>query len=278
MEAAFKTSFSDVRIHVGPHAASIGAAAFTHGTNIYISPAYYAPHAPQGQQILAHELAHVVQQKSGRVRNPFGSGVALVQDRVLENEADAMALRVSLRQDAVPGRGPRVVQRAMAAVAYESPEVAHAYICATYGTGTHDDGTAFHLWGGSGISLEETDGSRKFDEFRAETDRLGKANGCHTCGRYAGDDTPPNANTGNPMLHWVCDHQPPLGIIEDADAWRLYPQCHECSNAQRGRSVIYVNAFKKHVGRPPDKRDQHLFWGAGRVHRAHAKYDVDYKM
>jgi len=270
MEAAFATSFSDVRIHVGSHAVSIGAAAFTHGANIYFAPGQYAPQAHHGQHILAHELAHVVQQRSGRVRNPFGFGVALVQDRMLENEADAMAHRAILTP---------VVQRAAAAVVvYQTPQATHDYICATYGTGAHKDGTAFRLWGGEGISVEETDGSRKFDEFRDEVDRLGTENGCHTCGRYQGDDTPPNANTGNAMKHWVCDHQPPLGIIPDADAWRLYPQCHECSNAQHGRSIIYVNAFKKHVGRPPDKQDQHMFWGEGRVHRARAKYDINYKV
>src|SRR5262245_55705377 len=35
MESAFGTSFSDVRVHVGPQASSIGALAFTLGTDVY---------------------------------------------------------------------------------------------------------------------------------------------------------------------------------------------------------------------------------------------------
>jgi len=90
MEAALGASFSDVRIHVGPEAASIGAIAFTWGTDIHFSPGQYNPHTPHGQFLLGHELTHVVQQRAGRVANPFGSGVAVVQDQALEAEADRL--------------------------------------------------------------------------------------------------------------------------------------------------------------------------------------------
>jgi hypothetical protein len=85
-----------VRIHVGPEASSIGALAYTWGTNIHFAPGQYNPHSLQGQKILGHELWHVVQQKSGRVSNPFGNGVAVVQDHALEAEADRMALKAAL--------------------------------------------------------------------------------------------------------------------------------------------------------------------------------------
>jgi hypothetical protein len=91
MEAFFGTSFDDVRVHVGPQAASIGALAFTHGTNLYFAPGQYNPTTTQGQQLLGHELTHVVQQRVHRVRNPFGAGIAVVQDRRLEAEAERMA-------------------------------------------------------------------------------------------------------------------------------------------------------------------------------------------
>jgi hypothetical protein len=55
---------------------------------MHFAPGYYSPHTPQGQRLLAHELAHVLQQRAGRVRNPFGQGVAVVQDAALEAEAD----------------------------------------------------------------------------------------------------------------------------------------------------------------------------------------------
>jgi hypothetical protein len=90
MEAAFGADFSDVRVHVGPEVGAIGAIAFTWGSNIHFAPGYYSPHTPHGQQLLAHELSHVVQQRAGRVRNPYGMGVAVVQDAALEAEADRL--------------------------------------------------------------------------------------------------------------------------------------------------------------------------------------------
>lgn len=96
METAFGMDFSDVRIHVGQEASSIGALAYTWGTNIHFAPGQYNPHTIQGQKILGHELWHVVQQKSGRVSNPFGSGVAVVQDHALEAEADRMGVKAAM--------------------------------------------------------------------------------------------------------------------------------------------------------------------------------------
>ncbi|HLI83229.1 MAG TPA: GNAT family N-acetyltransferase [Bryobacteraceae bacterium] len=90
MENAMNASFSDVRIHVGPEAAAIGAIAFTWGSDIHFAPGQYNPHTPHGQFLLGHELTHVVQQRAGRVANPFGAGVAVVQDHALEAEADRL--------------------------------------------------------------------------------------------------------------------------------------------------------------------------------------------
>jgi hypothetical protein len=96
METAFGADFSDVRVHVGHEASRIGAIAYTWGSNIHFAPGHYNPHTLQGQKVLGHELWHVVQQKAGRVRNPFGSGVAVVQDHSLEAEADRMGLKAAL--------------------------------------------------------------------------------------------------------------------------------------------------------------------------------------
>ena len=98
MENLFGTSFGEVRIHEGSEAGSIGARAFTRGSHIYFAPGQYNPTTPQGQLLLGHELAHVVQQRSGRVRNPFGSGVAVVQDPGLAAEAVQMSRRVMPQQ------------------------------------------------------------------------------------------------------------------------------------------------------------------------------------
>lgn len=95
MESFFKADFADVRVHVGAEAPAIGALAFTLGTNLYFAPGQYNPDTPHGQQLLGHELTHVLQQRAGRVRNPFGSGIAVVQDPLLEAEADRMGLRAA---------------------------------------------------------------------------------------------------------------------------------------------------------------------------------------
>lgn len=98
METAFSADFSDVRVHIGHEASSLGAIAYTWGTNIHFAPGQYNPHTLQGQKLLGHELWHVLQQKSGRVKNPFGGGVAVVQDHALEAEADRMGIKAALTQ------------------------------------------------------------------------------------------------------------------------------------------------------------------------------------
>lgn len=88
MEAALGADFSAVRIHVGPRAASIGAVAFTAGNNLHFAPGRYQPDSVAGRQLIGHELAHVVQQRQGRVTNPFGAGAAVIRNPQLEAEAD----------------------------------------------------------------------------------------------------------------------------------------------------------------------------------------------
>jgi hypothetical protein len=96
LESALGAPFGDVRIHVGSEAAAIGAIAFTWGSDIHFAPGQYNPHTQQGQMLLAHELVHVVQQRAGRVSNPFGGGVAVVQDHALEAEADRLGRQAVL--------------------------------------------------------------------------------------------------------------------------------------------------------------------------------------
>ncbi|MCG8604527.1 DUF4157 domain-containing protein, partial [bacterium] len=94
-EDLIDADFSDVRIHIGPQATSIGALAYTQGSHIFFAPGQYNPNTPHGQKLLGHELTHVVQQRTGRVRNPSSAGVAVVQDPALEAEADRMGARVA---------------------------------------------------------------------------------------------------------------------------------------------------------------------------------------
>lgn len=76
-------SFGDVRVHTGEKAdlaaRSINAQAFTIGSDVVFRKGEYEPGTRQGRRLLAHELAHVVQQgRAGRFQiareNASGSG------------------------------------------------------------------------------------------------------------------------------------------------------------------------------------------------------------
>lgn len=96
MEAAFGADFSGIRVHVGPQAPRIGAVAFAMGNELYFAPGRYQPDTLHGQQLIGHELAHVLQQRQGRVRAP-GTGIAVVQDAALEAEADRLGMRAAIQ-------------------------------------------------------------------------------------------------------------------------------------------------------------------------------------
>ena len=69
MEPRFGHDFSTVRIHndhaAGDLAQQIQARAFTTGNRIFFAPGEFQPDRTSGKHLLAHELAHVVQQGKG---------------------------------------------------------------------------------------------------------------------------------------------------------------------------------------------------------------------
>ncbi|MGG6268099.1 DUF4157 domain-containing protein [Leptolyngbya sp. AN03gr2] len=96
MEKSFGTSFSDVQIHEGPQASSVGALAYTQGNRIHFAPGQYNPDSSSGQALLGHELTHVVQQRAGRVPLPDNTGgLPINADPSLEQEADDMGARAA---------------------------------------------------------------------------------------------------------------------------------------------------------------------------------------
>ena len=121
MEAALGADFSAVRVHVGPQAERIGAIAFTMGTDIYFAPGRYRPDSVHGQQLLGHELAHVVQQRAGRVKNPLGSELAVVQDHALEAEADRLGRHAAAHRVAAQAKMPSVAAQPSAPVRISPP-------------------------------------------------------------------------------------------------------------------------------------------------------------
>ncbi len=96
MELAFGADFSAVRIHEGGHAASLGALAYAQGSELHFAPGQYQPHSEAGQELLGHELAHVVQQAQGRVQSTAqAKGAAINDDAGLEREADELGARAA---------------------------------------------------------------------------------------------------------------------------------------------------------------------------------------
>jgi hypothetical protein len=73
MENAFSTDFSAVKIHTDSQAAEmskdINAKAFTYGNDIYFREGQYNSDSWKGRHLLAHELTHTIQQKSGDGKN-----------------------------------------------------------------------------------------------------------------------------------------------------------------------------------------------------------------
>ena len=70
-EPRFGVDFSNVRVHTGARAEeaaeSISAKAFTLGNDIAFGSGQYSPSSHEGQNLLAHELTHTVQQGASTV-------------------------------------------------------------------------------------------------------------------------------------------------------------------------------------------------------------------
>ncbi|HZI11157.1 MAG TPA: DUF4157 domain-containing protein, partial [Myxococcus sp.] len=68
MEPRFRADFSGVRVHTGPTSArlnrQLSAQAFTVGNHIFFGKDRYRPDQPEGQELIAHELTHTIQQGS----------------------------------------------------------------------------------------------------------------------------------------------------------------------------------------------------------------------
>jgi len=76
MESRMGADFSGVRVHTGnsSHEAntSIGARAFTNGNNIHFAKGEFNPASKSGQRLLAHELAHTMQQGAAPEKKVIG--------------------------------------------------------------------------------------------------------------------------------------------------------------------------------------------------------------
>lgn len=98
MEARLGHDFGRVRVHTDNESArsarDIGAAAYTFGRQVVMGAGHYQPDTLSGSRLLAHELAHVVQQRAwpGSPERPTTIGSAHEES---EREADEIAGRTA---------------------------------------------------------------------------------------------------------------------------------------------------------------------------------------
>lgn len=92
MERAFSADFSAVRVHTGAAservASGLGARALTSGQDILFQSGAFRPRTPGGDRLLAHELAHVVQQAGGLPRAAIDGGTSDPLEKAAEMAAD----------------------------------------------------------------------------------------------------------------------------------------------------------------------------------------------
>ncbi|NOQ28158.1 MAG: DUF4157 domain-containing protein [Bacteroidales bacterium] len=97
MESSFNTDFSSVKVHSNSSKApEVGALAYTQGHDVHFAPGQFTPESNSGQQLLGHELAHVVQQREGRVQPTTEvAGMPVNDNPALESEADSLGAKAS---------------------------------------------------------------------------------------------------------------------------------------------------------------------------------------
>lgn len=94
MEPRFGEDLGGVRVHTDARAAmsagAVGARAYTVGSHMVFAQGEYAPATGGGRHLLAHELAHVIQQRRGGSLSPQAAGPALGEGAA-EREASRAA-------------------------------------------------------------------------------------------------------------------------------------------------------------------------------------------
>ena len=104
-EPRFGADLSNVRIHTGAHAIqsarSVNSLAYTVGRNIVFAQQRYEPSTPGGRRLLAHELAHVMQQEGDSHRALGMNGAVSTLQLQRQDDGTASASDGEL-QDANP--------------------------------------------------------------------------------------------------------------------------------------------------------------------------------
>lgn len=118
-EASLGADLSDVRVHTGGESANaasaVGARAYTTGQDIHFGAGQYDPSSSAGEHLLAHEVAHTVQQRGGSI-HPGGRQYKLEVSSPgdhLEHEADRAADAMTAGRAAAITSAPFAAARAV---------------------------------------------------------------------------------------------------------------------------------------------------------------------
>jgi outer membrane protein OmpA-like peptidoglycan-associated protein len=142
-EPRFGFDFSRVRVHADSSAAAsaraVDATAYTVGQHIAFDSGKYDPHSPPGRQLIAHELAHTVQQSRASGAGELSLGSPLDAS---EKEADrAASLALNHGRVAINSQRPVSVQRQQSQAApprLDLGESASPFMAAAIGSMTID--------------------------------------------------------------------------------------------------------------------------------------------
>jgi hypothetical protein len=92
MEARFGDDFAEVRVFDGGQGGATAVSrAWTSGTDIIFAPGEFRPHTAPGRALLAHELAHVIQQRGATGSPPADGRLNPSLERQAEHGAAAVA-------------------------------------------------------------------------------------------------------------------------------------------------------------------------------------------
>jgi hypothetical protein len=146
MEPRFGLDFAQVRVHTdaraGDSARALEARAYTVGRDMVFAPEQYAPGTAEGRRLLAHELTHVVQQRSPTAAS---KSVVMRQAKPVESEFSACTGNQPKEIDAAVQNAKKAINAAASVVgsAYGKPSsltAAHKQLLMDhFHTSSHDD-------------------------------------------------------------------------------------------------------------------------------------------
>ena len=137
MESRLGADFSDVRVHTDGKATesarSVQAHAYTVGNDVVFQSDKYAPESDSGKRMLAHELTHVVQQRSGPVDGtPAAGGIQVSHpsdrfEQAAESSADRVMSAATPSSESHAAAAPSVQRADEGASEEETEETAQTY-------------------------------------------------------------------------------------------------------------------------------------------------------